>query len=247
MHLGGAAPLAARARRPRGLRLRRPQRVLATKPTNRNIGTRGRAEAEAEAEAERSTHLALAADVGHALVTQEQIQLLRVHRRHQRLTDRSHTNYGETRSQPTQLGSRARKTRSREVVAALPPYGLRPCLPAVSMSSPATAPSLTFSLDFSPSGAPVSLSPSLGRSFVCFGFSPARESCSGAQRSAELVRGLCCLSVAAAPALLALPLPARSSSLLSPRPDGHRRVASGGPHLWPAPNGFARRCRCYMP
>lgn len=50
VHLGGAAPLAARARRPRGIRLRRPQRVLAL------------------------------ADGGHALVTHDQIQLLlRVH------------------------------------------------------------------------------------------------------------------------------------------------------------------------
>ena len=120
----------------------------------------------------------------------------------------------------------------REVVAALPPYGLRPCLPAVSMSSPATAPSLTFST----SPLPVPPSPSLPLSFVrLFVSAFLRPEKAAAERSAELLRGLCCLSVAAAPALLALPLPARSSSLLSPRPDGHRRVASGGPHLWPAP------------
>ena len=114
----------------------------------------------------------------------------------------------------------------REVVAALPPYGLRPCLPAVSMSSPATAPSLTFSLDFSPSGAPVSLSPSLVRSFVCFGFSPARESCSGAQRRAfegALLPFRCCSTGPSCPS-------ASGSVLLSPLPPAgrtpSRRVAS---------------------
>jgi hypothetical protein len=62
-------------------------------------------------------------------MTQEQIQLLRVHRRHQqRLTDRSHTTVAEARpydydtgSQPTQPGSRAREDRDEKWSPLSPP------------------------------------------------------------------------------------------------------------------------------
>ena len=147
-------------------------------------------------------------------MTQEQIQLLRVHRRHQRrLTDRSHTTVAEARpydydagSQPTQPGSRARETRSREVVAALPLW----FAPMPLCSDSALAHFLSRLLPLQ-RPAPV-FSLSLVRWFVCFGFSPARESC-----SAELLRAL-------------LPFGCCSASVLSYLPrrtrrDGVRRAA----------------------
>jgi len=84
-------------------------------------------------------------------------------------------------SQPNPAAEHARtETRSGRRSPPLWFAPMPPCREHVLTSDSAFA----HFLDFSPSGAPVSLSPSLVRSFVCFGFSPARESCSGAQRRA---------------------------------------------------------------